>query len=154
VSNQLYAQSCAISPADSNECYLTTEDSGLWFTSNLRSANPTFTQLYNILFSIRSEFSIILIIKAKFWIASFGNGIRKGAITPDSLNAIQDLTIFTDGTTNTLHWTAVQGASSYRIYGSLLGDFSDEQLLGTINNTTFQNPVSNLKYFYRIVAVE
>jgi photosystem II stability/assembly factor-like uncharacterized protein len=37
--------SCAISPANSNEMYVATEDQGLWYSTNRRAASPVFTQL-------------------------------------------------------------------------------------------------------------
>src|SRR5207249_11660661 len=37
--------SATFNPADPNEAFVTTESQGLWYSNNIRSANPTFTQV-------------------------------------------------------------------------------------------------------------
>jgi hypothetical protein len=60
--------------------YLTTEDQGLWYSSNRRSAYPTFTQLngYPFLFPTRVFFNPYN--TNEIWVTSYGNGMRLGRI--------------------------------------------------------------------------
>ncbi len=71
-------ESGAIDPVNAGEMYLTTEQRGLWYCSNLSSANPTFAEVlsYPFLHPVRVFFNPAN--PKEVWIASFGNGLRVG----------------------------------------------------------------------------
>jgi len=70
--------SCAISPINSNEMYLTTETEGLWYTSNINTPTPTFTSVTSYPFRSPNESFSIPYNPNEIWITSFGNGLRVG----------------------------------------------------------------------------
>jgi photosystem II stability/assembly factor-like uncharacterized protein len=150
--DHLYAESCTISPMDSNELYLTTETEGLWYCSNLRSATPTFSAVMNYSFMHPLRISYNPYNPGETWLASFGNGIRVGSSAPDSLNRVHDLSIRKIGNVITLRWTPVSGALSYIVHGSATSDFSISDSLGTTSNTSFQDSLEREAYFYRVYA--
>ena len=151
ISDRLYAESCAISPLDSNECYLTTETEGLWFCANLRAAAPTFTPVSEYPFVRPNRVFYNPYRAGEVWVASFGNGLRMG-YEPTGLAAVDDLTIHPSGGNFTLRWSPVEGAQSYLIYGSTTPDFVAEALLGATDGTTFVHTPVESTYFYRLIA--
>jgi photosystem II stability/assembly factor-like uncharacterized protein len=70
--------SCAISPINSNEMYLTTETEGLWYTSNINTPAPTFTALISYPFRQPERVFFNPYNPNEIWITSFGNGLRVG----------------------------------------------------------------------------
>jgi photosystem II stability/assembly factor-like uncharacterized protein len=151
ISDLLYAESCAINPLDSSECYLTTETDGLWICSNLRNAEPVFTPVEAYPFVRPNRVYYDPYHPDQVWVTSFGNGIRVGSpvAAPD---AVHDLTIYPSGASMTLRWSAVPGAQSYLVYGSASPGFETETLLGVTASTMFVHaPVASV-YFYRLIA--
>jgi hypothetical protein len=71
-------ESCTINPKDPNEMYLTTEQQGLWYTGNLTSSFPAFTEVasYPFLHPVRVFYSPVN--NNEIWVTSFGNGLRAG----------------------------------------------------------------------------
>ncbi len=151
ISDLLYAESCALSPTDSNECYLTTETEGLWVCNNLRAASPTFALVAEYPFVRPNRVYYDPYDPGQIWVTSFGNGIRRSSsVAPPA--AVDDLTIHAFGSTVTLRWSAVTGAQSYLIYGSASSQFSNEELLGTTTGTMFVHTSPAAVYFYRLIA--
>ncbi|WP_254508378.1 Calx-beta domain-containing protein [Anatilimnocola floriformis] len=74
--------SMTISPTNPNEAYLTTEVEGLWYTDNLNSANPTFTQVAGYHFMQPTRVMYNPYNANEVWVASFGGGMRVGYVTP------------------------------------------------------------------------
>ncbi|MGO8701393.1 MAG: hypothetical protein ACLQVY_27220 [Limisphaerales bacterium] len=74
--------SCAINPLNANELYVTTETEGLLFSSNIRSATPTLTQVTNYPFAQPQRVFFNPYNPAEAWVTSFGNGIRVGNTQP------------------------------------------------------------------------
>jgi len=70
--------SCAVNPLDRNQMLVTTESDGLWYTGNLRSATPVFTQLVDYPFSHPQRVFFNPYRQGEVWVASFGNGMRMG----------------------------------------------------------------------------
>jgi photosystem II stability/assembly factor-like uncharacterized protein len=71
----------AFNPLNSNEAYVTTNGSGLWYSSNMQAATPTFTQVANYPFvhPIRVVYNPYQ--PREVWITSFGDGLRYGINT-------------------------------------------------------------------------
>jgi hypothetical protein len=68
--------SCAINPLNLNELYATTEDAGLWYCGNIRSASPAFTTVMGYPFGQPERVFFNPSQPAEMWVTSFGNGIR------------------------------------------------------------------------------
>ncbi len=70
--------SCAISPINSNEMYLTTETEGLWYSSNINTPTPVFTAVTSYPFRQPERVFFNPTNPNEIWITSFGNGLRVG----------------------------------------------------------------------------
>jgi photosystem II stability/assembly factor-like uncharacterized protein len=70
--------SCAISPTNPSEMYLTTETDGLWYSSNINSGSPTFSAVTSYPFRQPERVFYNPYNPNEIWITSFGNGIRVG----------------------------------------------------------------------------
>jgi hypothetical protein len=73
--------SCTISPVNPDEMYVTTEDQGLWFSSNRRVASPTFTAIAGYPFCFPTRVFYNPYDANEVWVTSFGNGMRLGRVT-------------------------------------------------------------------------
>lgn len=69
-------ESCSIDPRDPRHLFVTTESDGLWTTSNLDAAMPTFTADVDYPFFHPMRVFFNPSDKAEVWIASFGGGLR------------------------------------------------------------------------------
>jgi len=83
--------SCAISPGNSNEMYLTTETEGLWYTSNLSAATPTFTSVTSYPFRQPERVFFNPYNPNEIWVTSFGNGLSVGNACSYSLASTSSL---------------------------------------------------------------
>ncbi|MEN3333251.1 MAG: hypothetical protein V7641_2616 [Blastocatellia bacterium] len=72
--------SCAISPLNANEMYLTTETNGLWYTNNLNAAQPSFTAVASYPFRQPERIFFNPYNVTEIWVTSFGNGLRVGSV--------------------------------------------------------------------------
>ena len=70
--------SCAINPTNASEMYLTTETDGLWMTSNLNAATPTFSPVLSYPFRQPERVFYNPFNPNEIWITSFGNGLKVG----------------------------------------------------------------------------
>lgn len=78
VSDLYRVESATVDPGNPEVAYLTTEAQGLWRTSNLSAAQPTFTRVeeYPFLHPTRVFFD-----KGGVWVTSFGGGVRLANLT-------------------------------------------------------------------------
>ena len=74
--------SCTISPVNPNEMYMSTEVNGLWYSSNINSVTPTFTQVGGYNFRQPERIFYNPYNANEVWVTSFGNGIKKGYTIP------------------------------------------------------------------------
>lgn len=72
--------SCAISPVNPNEMYLTTETEGLWYSSDLNAATPTFTAVTSYPFRQPERVFYNPFNPDEIWVTSFGHGLRVGSV--------------------------------------------------------------------------
>ena len=69
-------ESCTIDPRNPNHMFMTTETNGLWSTSNLSAASPTFIADPDYPFAHPMRVFFNPNNAAEVWIASFGGGLR------------------------------------------------------------------------------
>jgi hypothetical protein len=79
--------SCAFSPVNSNEMYLTTETEGLWYSSNVNTAAPVFTPVTSYPFRQPERVFFNPYNQTKL-VTSFGNGLRVGNLSGYSLSQV------------------------------------------------------------------
>lgn len=72
--------SITIDPNNGNQAFVTTENDGLWFTTNLNDANPTFTQLTNFHFRQPERVFFNPFNTTEVWVTTFGNGMYVGTM--------------------------------------------------------------------------
>lgn len=72
--------SCTVSPVNADEMYVTTEDQGLWYSSNRRAATPAFTKLGGYPFRFPTRVFFNPYDTNEVWVTSFGNGMRLGRV--------------------------------------------------------------------------
>jgi hypothetical protein len=70
--------SCTINPTNANEMYVTTETEGLWITTNLNAATPTFSPVLNYPFRQPERVFFNPFNLNEIWVTSFGNGLKVG----------------------------------------------------------------------------
>jgi len=84
ISTIAHVASCAIDPRHRNVMYLTSEEEGLWYSTNATDASPSFTQVASYPFHFPMRVFFDPYDTTKVWVASFGNGLRWGSIAPDT----------------------------------------------------------------------
>lgn len=70
--------SCTVDPKRRNELYFTTEVEGLWHSSDIRAANPTFQQVASYPFRQPERVFFNPHKASEMWVTSFGGGLRVG----------------------------------------------------------------------------
>ncbi|MBC8047435.1 MAG: T9SS type A sorting domain-containing protein [Fimbriimonadaceae bacterium] len=127
-------ESCTINPNNSNEMYFSTEAEGLWKTTNLIAATPTFSQVTNYPFMHPVRIFFNPFNTNEIWITSFGNGMKMGlnsnCAIPDNLIA-SGIT----STSATVTWDAIAGATLYKVTNKVVGG-------ATYNYTVLTNSIT------------
>ena len=72
--------SCTFHPSHSEELYVTTEQNGLWVSTNVHSNTPTFSQVASYPFRQPERVFFNPYIPSEMWVTSFGNGMKVGAL--------------------------------------------------------------------------
>src|ERR1035438_10317860 len=72
--------SCTISPLNPDEMYVTTEDQGLWYSSNRRAPAPTFIQHGGYPFCFPTRVFFTPYDTNEVWVTPYGNGQRPGGV--------------------------------------------------------------------------
>jgi len=68
-----------------NELYLTTETQGLWMSNNINAGSPTFSNVSSYPFRQPERIFFNPTNTNEMWVSSFGNGMKMGALTPNSI---------------------------------------------------------------------
>ncbi|MBK6909322.1 MAG: hypothetical protein IPH10_00065 [bacterium] len=142
ICDELYSESIAIHPNNADIAYVTTETAGLLYTENLSSATPTWTALPEYPFAHPQRVFFNPFDHDEVWVASFGNGMRKG--TTAAIAAPLALTAIAVGDSLAFHWQAVSGAAQYKLWSSAdtHAPFETYTLELSTANTTAMLPVS------------
>jgi photosystem II stability/assembly factor-like uncharacterized protein len=90
ITSGLDVESITFNPAVPTEAFMTTETQGLWYSSNMQSATPTFTQVANYPFRQPERVFFNPYNSNEIWVTSFGGGVMVGetAVAP-SVAAVQ-----------------------------------------------------------------
>jgi hypothetical protein len=73
--------SITFDPANSKSAYLTTETQGLWNSTNMNTATPTWSLVGTYPFRQPERVYFNSYNTAEMWVSSFGNGMRMGSYT-------------------------------------------------------------------------
>ncbi len=78
ISTSYRVNSCTVNPSNHNELYFTTETDGLWYTDNIKAANPVFNRVdaYEFRHPMRVFFNPWK--PTEMWVSSFGYGMATG----------------------------------------------------------------------------
>ncbi|MBV6477655.1 MAG: hypothetical protein HGGPFJEG_00396 [Ignavibacteria bacterium] len=95
--------SCTISPVNPDEMYMSTEVNGLWYSSNINTGTPVFTQVSGYKFRQPERIFFNPFNANEVWVTSFGNGIKVGYTNPLplTLNITLGIEGFWNGVTQT-----------------------------------------------------
>jgi len=102
--------SCTISPVDPDEMYMSTEVNGLWYSHNINSPTPSFTEVQSYKFRQPERIFYNPYNVNEVWVTSFGNGIKRGYTSAPVISL--GLTVFIEG-----FWNGVtQVQDTVRVY--------------------------------------
>jgi len=73
--------SVTLNPTNASQAFLTTETQGLWMTSNINAASPTWTLVSSYPFRQPERVYFNPYNTNEMWVSSFGNGMRMGLMT-------------------------------------------------------------------------
>lgn len=73
--------SCTFNPNNANEIFVTTETQGLWMSSNINNALPSFSLVNSYPFRQPERVFFNPNNPAEMWVTSFGNGMKMGILT-------------------------------------------------------------------------
>ncbi|MEM7039823.1 MAG: hypothetical protein AAF570_22815, partial [Bacteroidota bacterium] len=73
--------SCTFHPTDPNQLYLTTEMQGLWMSTNINNASPSFNLVQSYPFRQPERVFFNPFNTNEMWVTSFGNSIKMGLMT-------------------------------------------------------------------------
>ncbi|MDB5034936.1 MAG: BNR/Asp-box repeat protein [Chlorobi bacterium] len=152
--------SCTISPINPDEAYATTETEGLWYTTNLNAATPTFTQVAGYPFRQPERVFYNPYNPRDIWVSSFGNGMRHGmiptVIAPPPIPALRYPANDSTGvpTAWSLTWQQVPVASQYRVQLAASPDFATTIIDQSVTSPTraFTGLAAKTKYYWRVKA--
>ncbi|HRG37523.1 MAG TPA: T9SS type A sorting domain-containing protein, partial [Bacteroidia bacterium] len=77
--------SCTFNPLNPNQIFVTTEFQGLWMSSNVNTATPTFTEVAAYPFKQPERVFFNPYKNEEMWVSSFGNGMKMGSLIPTGI---------------------------------------------------------------------
>jgi hypothetical protein len=104
-----------IGPVDGAEMYVTTETDGLWHTSNLNAATPSFAAVASYPFRHPLRVFYKPGNASEIWVTSFGNGLRVGATAPADADADGAADLDDCSPLDGLTWAAPSPAQDLRL---------------------------------------
>jgi photosystem II stability/assembly factor-like uncharacterized protein len=142
--------SCTFNPNNPDEIYLTTETQGLWMSSNINSASPTFTNVASYPFRQPERVFFNPFNTSEMWVTSFGNGMKVGTLTATGVMEFSDqqISLYPNPANNSFTVNGNEGEwfSMFNAMGELI--FSREMTNGenVIDASSFADGI----YFVRI----
>ncbi len=138
-------ESATIHPANPNEIYVTTESEGLWYSNNLTSAAPTFSNLDEYPFQHPTRVFFNPQSDSIIWTTTFGNGLRmgmNGEITNGvTEHAVQTISVYPNPANNELTIVSKSVLSTWTITNQL----GQKVLGGTANAAQLTIDLRQLK---------
>ncbi|MBK6767310.1 MAG: hypothetical protein IPG71_13750 [bacterium] len=116
ICDELYSESITVHPDDPDVAYVTTETAGLLYTDNLSSVTPTWLALEEYPFAHPQRVFFNPYNSHDVWVASFGNGMKKG--TTGDLSAPAGFTVVSLGDSLSFRWNVVVGATQYKLWST------------------------------------
>jgi len=80
--------SITFNPQNANQAYLTTETQGLWVSSDIHAATPTWTLVNSYPFRQPERIYFNPYNQDEMWVTSFGNGMKVGLLNPVGINEV------------------------------------------------------------------
>lgn len=84
-----WVYSITFDPIHQGQAYITTQQEGLWFSSNIEATNPTITLLHQYPFREPNRTYFNPYNPNEVWINSFGNGIQMGNLLGTGINEVK-----------------------------------------------------------------
>ena len=72
--------SCTFDPNNANQVFMTTETNGLWFSTTINAAAPTFSLVKSYPFQQPERVFFNPYVSGEVWVSSFGNGMKAGNV--------------------------------------------------------------------------
>ncbi len=82
--------SITFDPVHQGQAYITTQQEGLWFSSDIEAPTPTITLLNQYPFRAPNRVYFNPYNPNQVWVNSFGNGLRMGDLTITGLSGLQE----------------------------------------------------------------
>ena len=150
--------SCTFNPSNANEIFLTTETQGMWMSSNINSATPTFSNVPSYPFRQPERIYFNPNNTNEMWVSSFGNGMKMGLLNANGVAEFsqEEFSLYPNPTSGLANVSISQSADLkiknielYNIYGEKLSSMNFQ--IGSTSN--FQIDLSsqpNGIYFLKI----
>ncbi|MDR6762036.1 photosystem II stability/assembly factor-like uncharacterized protein [Flavobacterium sp. 2755] len=122
--------SITFNPTNANQIYLTTEGQGLWISSNINSATPTFSMVDSYPFQQPERVFFNPYNANELWVTSFGNGMKVGNLsnlgTKDEVFENAYLVLHPNPTSNIVTIDSsdeIRNVKIYNLLGSLIKEY-------------------------------
>jgi hypothetical protein len=86
ISAQDRVTSCTFNPANPDQLFLTTEFEGLWMSTDINAAAPSFQLVNSYPFKQPERVFFNPYNANEMWVTSFGNGMKVGSLTPTGIS--------------------------------------------------------------------
>ena len=144
--------SCTFNPGNKDEMYITTETQGLWMSSNINIASPTFSNVASYPFRQPERVFFNPSNASEMWVSSFGNGMKMGMLVglgvPEFGN-VDEIAVYPNPASSIVAVTASAAGESLSIYNTLGAKVRCHQLALGQNEISISD-LPNGIYFLKI----
>jgi len=138
-----HVYSISFDPVHAGQAYITTLEEGLWFSSDIESATPSYTLLGQYPFRAPNRVYFNPYNPNEIWVNSFGNGLRMGNLLgPSGINNLKgttSLNIYPNPNTGVFIIAGLQNGQMIELY-----DCSGRRVSSiSANNETMQLNISD-----------